>query len=66
MLEALEPVDEFNADDEDELIARRAVAALGPAAEHYTLQTIDSDCEYWIFCSAGDSNPMVLESRLIQ
>ena len=27
MLEALEPVDDFNADEEDELIARRAVAA---------------------------------------
>jgi hypothetical protein len=64
-LEALQPLDEFDSDEEDHRIARIAVAALGPEAEYFILRSTYDDYEHWMFCTVEDSNPMVLESRRI-
>ena len=65
-LEALQRLAEFDSDEEDHLIAQRAVAALGPEVEHFILRSTYDDHEHWVFCTVEDSNPMVLESTPIQ
>ena len=59
-LEALQPLDEFDSDEEDHRIAQRAVAALGPEVEHFILRSTYKDYEHWVFCTVEDSNLMVL------
>ena len=64
-LEALQALAEFDSDEEDHWIAQRAVNALGPEVEHFILRSTYKDYEHWMFCTVENSNPMVLESRLI-
>jgi hypothetical protein len=46
-------MDEFDADNDDDLV-QRIVIAFGPKAEHYIWVTVYDDCELWSFYSLGD------------
>ena len=58
-LEALQPLDEFDSNEEDHRIAGRAVAALGPEVEYFVLRSTYKGYEQWMFCTVGDSNQML-------
>ena len=64
-LETLQPLDEFDSDEEDHRIAQRALSALGPEVQHFILRSTYDDHEHWIFCTVEDLKPMVMASGRI-